>query len=98
MPAAFIALILVGSGAGTAGDDGAGVTHAASGRRGLAGDESDDRLLHVLLDVCGRGLFGIAADFADHDDGVGIGIVIEEADGIDEVGADDRGRRRCRCR
>ena len=32
------------------GDDRAGVTHAAARRRGLAGDEPDDRLLEVRLD------------------------------------------------
>ena len=75
--------------AAAAGDDGAGVAHAAAGRRGLAGDEADDRLLHVLLDVGGGRLFGVAADFADHDDGVGVGVVVEELEGVDEGGADD---------
>src|SRR6202008_960009 len=51
-----------------AGDDGSGVAHAAARRRGLAGDESDSRLLHVRLDELGGGFFGVAADFADHDD------------------------------
>ena len=32
------------------GDDRAGVAHAAPGRRGLAGDEADHRLLDVRLD------------------------------------------------
>ena len=67
-----------------------GVAHAASGRRGLSGDEADHRLLHVLLDVGRRGLFGVAADLADHDDGVRVRVVVEELDGVDEVGADDR--------
>ncbi len=70
MPASSMALILSDGFAGAAGDDGAGVAHAASGRRGLAGDEADHRLLHVGLDVGRGGLLGVAADFADHDDGV----------------------------
>src|SRR5712692_5213868 len=47
--------------AGSAADDGAGVTHTAAGRRGLPGDEADHGLLHVCLDIGGRGFFGIAA-------------------------------------
>ena len=35
---------LFGRGAGAAGDDRAGVAHPLAGRRGLAGDEADDRL------------------------------------------------------
>ena len=35
-------------------------------------------------------LFGVAADFADHDDGVGIGVFVEEPEGVGEGGADDR--------
>ena len=38
---------LFGRRALAAGDDRAGVAHAASGRRRLAGDEADDRLLEV---------------------------------------------------
>ena len=60
------------------------------GRRCLSGDEADDRLLHVRLDVLGRGLFRIAADFADHDDRFRVRIFVEELDRIDEGGADDR--------
>ena len=73
-----------------AGDDRAGVAHAAPGRRGGAGDERDDRLLHVFLDVGGCFLFGRATDFADHHDRVGVGVFVEHADGFDLAGADDR--------
>ena len=76
-------------GALAAADDRAGMAHAAAGRRGLPGDEADHRLLHVFLDEFRGDFFGVAADFADHDDGVGVGIVVEEADGIEERGADD---------
>src|SRR5436305_900453 len=54
-----------------AGDDRAGVAHAAAGRRRLAGDEGDDGLLHVLRDVLGGLLLGAAADLADHDQRIG---------------------------
>ena len=73
-----------------AGDDGAGVAHAASRRRGAAGDEADDRLLEVGLDALGRVLLGVAADLADHDDGLGLGVVVEQLQHVDEVGAVDR--------
>ena len=73
-----------------AADDRAGVTHAAARRRGLSGDESDDRLLHMLLDELRRNFFGVAADFADHHDRVRVGIVVEHANRIEKAGADDR--------
>ena len=40
-------------GACAAADDRTGVAHAASRRRGLPGDQSDDRLFNILLDVDG---------------------------------------------
>src|SRR4029079_10739406 len=42
-------LHLLGRRALAAGDDGAGVTHAAAGRRRAAGDEADDRAVEVGL-------------------------------------------------
>src|SRR5689334_15024028 len=66
----FERLHLLGRRAVTAGNDRTGVAHAASRRRGLAGDEGDHRLLHVLFDVLGGLLLGVAADLADHDDRV----------------------------
>src|SRR6185503_8377193 len=65
------------------------MSHAASRGRGLACDESDHWLPDVFLDVFRGGLFGAAADLADHDDGVGIGILVEQPDGVNEGGADD---------
>ena len=48
------------------------------GRRRLAGDEADDRLLEVRLDP-GRGfLLGVAADLADHHDALGLRVVGEQ--------------------
>src|SRR5881392_1476746 len=34
-------------------------------------------------------LLGVAADFADHNDGVGVRIIVEKLDGVQERGADD---------
>ena len=59
------------------------------GGRGLSGDEADDGLFHVGLDELGGAFFGVAADFADQDDGVSVGVVIEKRDGVEEGGADD---------
>ena len=44
----------------------------------------------LAADVGRRRLFRVAADFADHHDGVRIGIRIEKLDGIEKRGADDR--------
>ena len=49
---------LVFGGALTAGDDGAGVAHAAAWRRGLAGDESYYGLFDILLYELSGGFFG----------------------------------------
>ena len=68
-------------GAGRAGDDRAGVAHAAARGRGLPGDEADDRLRHVLLHERRGVLLVGAADLAHHHDGVGLGILLERARG-----------------
>src|SRR5580692_445149 len=73
-----------------AGNDRPGVTHSASRRRGLPGDEADHRLLHVGLHKFRGGFFGIAADFTNHNHGFGLGIAIEQVERIHEVGSDDR--------
>jgi hypothetical protein len=60
------------------------------GRRGDAGDEADDRLLHVVLAPArGVGLVR-AADLADHDHGVGVGVVVEGLHHVDVLEAVDR--------
>ena len=64
---------LLGGRAFAARDDRAGVAHPSPGRRGLAGDEADDRLLEMRLDPRRRLFLGGAADLANHDDGVGVG-------------------------
>src|SRR5580700_10415702 len=72
------------------GNDRARVTHASSRRSGLPGDESDDGLLHVGLDIRSRGLLRGAANLADHDDGVRVSVFIKETNRVSERGADDR--------
>ncbi len=41
------------------------------------------------FDELRRGLFGCAADLADHDDGLGLGVVVEQAQRVDVRSADD---------
>src|SRR2546429_5370819 len=65
------------------------MAHAASRRSGLPGDETDDRLLHVGLDPFGGALFGVAADFADQNNGVRVRIVGEKLDGVEKCRAND---------
>ena len=54
------------------------------------GDEADDRLGDVLLDEERGLLFVGAADLADHDDGFGRGVGLEEPEHVDERRADHR--------
>ena len=70
------------------------MAHAAARRRGAARDEAGHRLFAAALrfvDQELRGLFfGVAADFADHDDRLGGVVGEEEFEHVDEVGAVDR--------
>src|SRR5712691_927035 len=81
--------VFIFSGALASADDRAGVAHAAARRSGLAGNEADHGFPHVRFDEFRSAFFGIAADFADHHDGVRIGIVVEETDRVKERCADD---------
>src|SRR6266478_5195126 len=82
--------VFVLGGALAAADDRAGVAHAASRGSGLAGDEANDGLLYAGLDPLRGALFGVAADFADQNDGVCVRILVEKLDGVEERRADDR--------
>src|SRR5919109_4843924 len=75
--------------AARAGHDRAGVAHGLSRRRGEAGDVADHRLGDVLGDVVGAPLLLVAPDLADHDDQLGLRVVLEEGDDVYEGGADD---------
>src|SRR2546425_12780566 len=59
------------------------------GRRRLAADEADHRLLDARLDVGRRLLLGGAADLADHHDRPRAGVLVEQAQHVDEAGAVD---------
>src|SRR3954470_8788047 len=66
------------------------MAHALARRRGDAGDEADDGLLHVRF-YPARGVFLIGpADFAHHDYRFGLRIVVEHLENIDVLDAVDR--------
>ena len=69
-------------------DDGTGVTHAAAGGRADTGDEADGGLVEpvVGLEELGGLLLGAATDLTDHDDTVGLLILEEDLQAVDEVG------------
>src|SRR5690606_7245253 len=81
---------LLGGGARRAADDRAGVAHAAPGRSGLPGDEADDRLGQPLADERRRVLLVRAADLSDHDHRLGLSILLERGQAVDERRPDDR--------
>src|SRR5262245_42941144 len=72
-------------------DDGAGVPHAAAGRRRAPGDEADHRLLAaapgLVLEELRRVLLGRAADLADHDDRFSCLVGEQHLQHLDELGA-----------
>src|SRR3954469_21477759 len=78
------------SGAGGAGEDGACMPHPPTLRRGLARDKAHDWFGDPLLDEGSRPLLVGAADLTDHDDGVGVVVVLKRLEAGDEVGTDDR--------
>src|SRR5664280_3024396 len=55
-----------------------------------AGHETDHRLSDVRLDISRRRLLGVAADLANHDDGVRVRIRVEQLQRVQERGPDDR--------
>ncbi len=81
---------LVGCRALAAGDDRACMTHALARRRLTAGDKRGHRLvLHILLNPLRGILLCGTADLADDEDGVGVGVILEELQRVDEVRALD---------
>ena len=66
------------------------MAHAFPGRGGLTRDERHHRLADVVFDVLGRRLFVGAPDLADHDDRVGLFVVLEHVEQFDEVKPLDR--------
>src|SRR5882672_2125678 len=68
-------------------DDRARMPHPLARGRGDAGDEADHGLFHVHLHPARGVLLVAAADLADHDHGVGPGIVVEELQHLDVLDA-----------
>src|SRR5215469_5486524 len=66
------------------------MAHAPAGRSRGAGDESGNGFLAILFDPFGGFFLGTAANFANHDDAVGIGILIEHFNDVEMRRADDR--------
>src|ERR1700678_3561513 len=66
------------------------MAHALSRRRCDAGDESDHGFFHIVLYPACAGFLVVAADFADHDHGVGFRVFIEHAHDINMLQAVDR--------
>src|SRR5262249_22997243 len=66
--------------------NGAGMAHPAAGRGCRTGDETGNRLFAMDPDPFSRFLFCRTADFADHDDPVGIRIAREHFDHV-QVGS-----------
>ena len=58
------------------------MAHAFACRSGHARDETHDRLLHVQLAPTGGFRLVWATDFANHDDGIGVRVVIKEPHNI----------------
>src|SRR5205085_1416914 len=78
-----------GGGVVFAGDQSAGVAHAFAWGGGGTGDEADGGFFDVFFDEACAFDFGGAADFADHDEGVGVFVLVEEFKHVDEVEAFD---------
>src|SRR3954454_21944970 len=75
--------------AGGARHDRPGVAHRLARRRREARDVADDRLVRMLGDVLGGLLLGRPADLAAHHDQLGLRVVLEELDDVDEARAGD---------
>lgn len=73
----------------TTADDSTGVAHTAAGGSGDTGDEGNGGLVVdvVGLEELGGILLGGTTDLTDHDDTVGLGVLEEDLQAVDEVGA-----------
>ena len=81
---------LIRRGSFSSGNNCSGMAHAPAGWRGAARDESHHGLLDVSLDKS-RGLFfRQSADLSNHHDAVGVRVIIEKAQRVDECCADNR--------
>lgn len=73
-------------------DNGPGVTHPTTGGCTDTGDEADGGLvvLVVGLEEFGRIFLGATANLTNHDDTLGLRVLEEDAQAVDEVGARER--------
>ena len=94
MPASFIASILSSASPLPPATMAPGVAHAAARGRGAAGDEAGGglpaALLRLVLEELRGLLLGRAADLADHDDRLGLGVGEEPFQHVDVLRALDR--------
>ena len=63
------------------------MAHALAGRGGDTSDIADHRLGDVLADELRSIFLGRAADLADHDDALGLRVVLKQAQAVDEAHA-----------
>jgi hypothetical protein len=70
-------------------DNGTGVAHSPAGRRRDTSDEADNGLVGgvVLLEEVGGVLLSGSTNLADHDNTVCLGVLEEDLQAVDEVGA-----------
>ena len=77
-----------------AGDDGARMSHAPSGRGRASRDAARDRLfpacLRLVRDELGGFFLGRSADLADHDDRLGLRVAEQQIERVDMLGPLDR--------
>src|SRR3978361_1336429 len=64
------------------------MAHTATRRRGYPGDKSDDRLFDLMLrQKLGSVDLGRSADFTDHDDRLGLGVMQQHVEHFDKIEA-----------
>ena len=66
------------------------MAHLLAGGCGHTSDVGNNRLAHLVLDELGCFFFGRTTDFADHHDGLGVGVGFECLEAIDERGSGNR--------
>ena len=70
-------------------NDGTGVPHAFSGRSRLPGDKRRNRFGHPAGNEVGCALFIRAADFANQDHLIGVGVRLKKLEDVRKTGAVD---------
>src|SRR5580765_299943 len=75
---------------GATGNQRPGMAHAFTWRRSYTSDETNHRLLHIVLDPVRSIGFVRTADFTDHDHCIGVRIIIERLHDVDMLQTVDR--------